>query len=256
MAYKGVEYLKKKLAQKANRCSTRYDFYDMKSYVEDFGISSPPDLRAWMGALGWCGTAVDSLADRLVFREFKNDYLNFNDILDANNPDIICDSAVLDALITSCSFIYLTTENGQPRMRVIDGAHATGIIDPVTMMLKEGYAVLEYDSGNKPILEAYCIPGVTYIYRDGILTQRIPNPAPYPLLVPVIYRPNATRPFGHSRITRACMSIVGSALRTAKRSEIAAEFYSYPQKYVLGLDKNNPKKNSGEDGESPALVPV
>ena len=128
-------------------------------------------------------------------------------------------------------------------MRVIDGQHATGIIDPITMMLKEGYAVLEYDDGNRPILEAYLIPGVTYIYKNGALQETIPNAAPYPLLVPVIYRPNSTRPFGHSRISRACMSIVGSALRTAKRSEIAAEFYSYPQKYVLGLDKNNSQKD-------------
>lgn len=32
------------------------------------------------------------------------------------------------------------------------------------------------------------------------------------------------------------MSIVDSAMRTVKRSEIAAEFYSIPQKYVLGTD--------------------
>ena len=31
------------------------------------------------------------------------------------------------------------------------------------------------------------------------------------------------------------MSIMDSALRTIKRSEIAAEFFSYPQKYVTGL---------------------
>ena len=32
------------------------------------------------------------------------------------------------------------------------------------------------------------------------------------------------------------MSYVGSAMRTLKRSEISAEFYSFPQKYVTGLD--------------------
>ena len=31
------------------------------------------------------------------------------------------------------------------------------------------------------------------------------------------------------------MALVGSALRTIKRSEIAAEFFAYPQKYVTGL---------------------
>lgn len=34
------------------------------------------------------------------------------------------------------------------------------------------------------------------------------------------------------------MSIVGSALRTVKRSEIAAEFFSFPQKYVNGLSED------------------
>lgn len=34
------------------------------------------------------------------------------------------------------------------------------------------------------------------------------------------------------------MSLVDSAMRTVKRSEISAEFYSYPQKYILGMDPN------------------
>lgn len=234
---KGIDYLRNKLSQKAVGAKLRYDYYDMKSWIEDFGISTPPSLKQWMGALGWCSKAVDGLADRLIFREYKNDILDFNEILDDNNSDVLCDSAFLDALISSCSFIYITTENGEPRMRVISGQHATGIIDPVTMMLKEGYAVLERDDTDKPILEVHCLPHMTHVYRDGKLVESVPNPAPYPLLVPVVFRPNSTRPFGHSRISRACMSIVGSALRTAKRSEIAAEFYSYPQKYVLGVDK-------------------
>ena len=80
--------------------------------------------------------------------------------------------------------------------------------------------------------------GATTYYEKGKESYTIKNPAPYPLLVPVIYRPDATRPFGHSRISRACMSIVDGAMRTVKRSEISAEFYSYPQKYILGMDSN------------------
>ena len=86
------------------------------------------------------------------------------------------------------------------------------------------------------------------------------------MLVPVIYRPDAVRPFGHSRISRANMSIVNSALRTIKRSEISAEFYSFPQKYVTGLsndaeamDKWKATMSSlitftkDEEGDSPSL---
>lgn len=236
---KGIEYLRRKLNLKRHRVKLRYDFYEMKNVVRDFGISTPPDLRYWMGSLGWCARAVDSLADRLVFREFDNDLYQMNSIFENNNKDIFTDSAMLSALISSCSFIYIATdENGNPILRVIDGMHATGIIDETTEMLKEGYAVLEWTSTGAPILEAYFLTGETIYYRDGRETMRIPNSAPYPLLVPIINRPDAARPFGHSRISRACMSIVGSAIRTAKRSEIASEFYSYPQKYILGMDES------------------
>lgn len=239
MAYKGIEYLRNKLIAKKGRVMLRYSFYDMKHMAQDFGISTPPDLRGMMNVLGWCGKSVDALADRLSFQGFGNDAYGLNDIYAMNNQDIMPDSAILGALIGACSFIYIVAgEDSFPLMRVIDGRHATGIIDPVTNMLKEGYAILEFDEFDQPITEAYFVAGATTYYEKGKEPYTIKNHAPYPLLVPVIYRPDATRPFGHSRISRACMSIVDGAMRTVKRSEISAEFYSYPQKYILGMDSN------------------
>lgn len=236
---KGMTYLKNKLALKRPRVNLRYKHYEMKNIARDFGISSPPDLRYWMGVLGWCGKAVDSLSDRLSFREFGNDVFDMNGVFKANNMDVLIDSAILGALISSCDFIYITADaDGFPMMRVIDGRHATGIIDPITNMLQEGYAVLEFDDQDQPITEAYFIPGSTTIYERGKQVSTVKNNAPYPLLVPMIYRPDAVRPFGHSRISRACMSIVDSAVRTVKRSEISAEFYSYPQKWILGMSED------------------
>lgn len=237
--YRGIEYLRDRLAMKKSRVDLRYSYYEMKNIVRDFGISTPPDLRFWMGSLGWCARAVDSLADRLSFNRFENDMYDFNGLYEANNRDVLIDSAILGALIGSCDFIYITADDtGFPLMRVIDGRHATGIIDPVTNMLKEGYAVLEFDDMNQPLVEAWLISGSTTIIEKGQKPYVVENVAPYPLLVPVINRPDAVRPFGHSRISRACMSIVGSAIRTAKRSEIAAEFYSFPQKYILGMSED------------------
>ena len=239
-AFKGITYLKNKLGSKKARIDVRYRYYEMKHIADDFGISSPPDLKYWMGVLGWCAKAVDALADRLSLQGFKGDVLNMGGIYAANNADILFDSAILGALITACDFIYISAdEEGFPRMQVIDGRNATGIIDPITCMLKEGYAILDVDSGTQqPTVEAYFTPGNTAIYEHGKFSYSVPNAAPYPLLVPIIYRPDSKREFGHSRISRACMSITDSAVRTVKRSEIAAEFYSYPQKYILGMDMN------------------
>lgn len=236
--YIGVERLRNRLEAKRTRVNLRYSYYEMKQLVLDLGISTPPDLRYWMGALGWTSKAVDSLADRLVFREFENDNLGMADIFAMNNQDVLIDSAILGALISSCDFIYISKDGGEVKLQVIDGGNATGIMDPNTMMLKEGYAVLERDLSGKALAEAHFIKGSTIIYRNGVLADIYNNFAPYPLLVPIVNRPDAKRPFGHSRISRACMSIVNAAIRTAKRSEIAAEFYSYPQKYISGLSQD------------------
>ena len=234
--YKGVAYLRGKLAQKRVRVGQRYKYYEMKNAMRDFNIITPPEFKQFSETLGWCGKAVDSLADRLVFRTFRNDNFDLNSIYQMNNSDVLFDSAVLSALISSCSFIYISPDDdGFPRLQVIDGGNATGVIDPITGLLLEGYAVLKRDNNDAPELEAYFTPGRTEYIERGKHGRTDTTKAPYPLLVPILYRPDAARPFGHSRITRACMGIMQGALRTLKRSEISAEFYSFPQKYVLGL---------------------
>lgn len=238
MDYKGIGYLKAKLSQRKDRCKTRYDYYEMKNKMRDISTVIPAEFRWLTECLGWCSKAVDSVADRLSFVEFTNDNFNMEEIYNMNNPDVLFDSAIISALITSCSFIYISHKYGEmPRLQVIDGRRATGIIDPITNMLKEGYAVLEVDVMGNPIIEAYFIAGQTTFYEKGKDPTVVKNNAPYPLLVPIIFRPDAKRPFGHSVISRACMSIQQSAMRTLKRSEVSAEFYSFPQKYVLGLDE-------------------
>ena len=241
MAEKGIEYLKRKLTMKQSRVRLRYGFYDMKNHVDDIkGII--PDRLKWISAsLGWCAKGVDTLANRIVFDGFDHDDFLLGDIYSNNNPDILCDDAVLSSLIGSCSFIYIGRDaSGYPTMQVIDGSHATGEIDRVTNLLTEGYAVLEHDEYDKPVLEAYFRPYRTDYYRNGRLAPEMTmeHTAPYALLVPMIYRPDAMRPFGHSRISRCCMDTVKAAIRTMRRSEVSSEFYSFPQRYVLGLSED------------------
>ena len=240
--YQGIEYLKRKLAQKQSRVNLRYNYYEMKNVVRDFNIVIPASWTFLKAVLGWSAKAVDSLADRLVFTEFANDNFRLNEIFDMNSKDVFVDSSIISACIASCCFCYISAgADGFPQLQVIDGYDATGIIDPITNLLQEGYAVLERDpKSRQPVIEAYFTTEDTVYYalREGTARQ-IPNPAPYPLLVPIIFRPDARRPFGHSRITRACMEIQQAALRTLKRSEVTAEFYSFPQKYVTGLSPDN-----------------
>ena len=240
MDYKGIDYLRRKLNQKRTRVRLRYEYYEMKNLIRDFSPLIPEKFQGLKEVVGWCSKAVDTLADRVIFDRFEHDDFLISEIFDFNNRDIFVDSSILSAMISSCSFIYISADDtGYPRLQVIDGGNATGIIDPITNMLNEGYAVLERDEESSPTLEAYFTKEQTEFYYKGMKSPEIiKNPAPYALLVPIIYRPDAVRPFGHSRITRACMNLTQTALRTLKRSEVSAEFYSFPQKYVLGMSED------------------
>lgn len=264
----GIQKLSKKLEAKRKRGLLRYEYYEEKQKAADLGISTPQGLEWFKAVNGWCTKAVDGLADRLQFDTFDNDNFNFTEMFNQNNPDIFFDDAILSALITSCSFVYISRgENGRVRFQVIDGTNATGVLDDFTKLLVEGYAVLDRDENEKATLWAYFTPGRTEVHAvgsDEVIVEEFK--ANYCALVPIIYKPDARRPFGHSRITRACMDYSKSAMRTLKRTEISAEFYSFPQKYATGLSQDAELMDSwratmsamltftkDEDGNSPTL---
>lgn len=270
---KGVAYLKKKLETKRNRCLLRYRYYEQKQTAPDLGISTPAGLEWFSNVNGWCSKAVDNLADRLQFDGFEKDDFDFMAMFDQNNPDIFFDDAILSALITSCSFVLITkgnmvNDNQKMRFQVIDGSNATGCIDDYTKLLFEGYAVLERDDNDAVTRWAYLTPGRTEIYEKGTDTPIAVETfdSEYCALVPIIYKPDAKRLFGHSRISRACMDYAKNAMRTIKRMEISAEFYSFPQKYATGLSQDSEQMDTwqatmsammtftkDEEGDSPTL---
>lgn len=244
MEYYGMERLRAALEKKRVRVNLRYSYYEMKNLTFDFGISSPPELKYWNSVVSWCAHGVDALSDRLEFNSFGNDIFNLGYIFDQNNKDVLFPSAIKGALIAACSFIYISQdESGFPLLQVINADDATGVMDERTGLLNEGYAVIERDEWGRPLKECYFTHEWTAYYEKGQLVDYWEYPVKEPMLVPLVYRPDAKRPFGHSRISRACMSTVGSALRTIKRSEIAAEFYSFPQKYATGLDADAEQMN-------------
>ena len=238
-----LDFLRKKLNIYTPRIRTRYKQYDMKYQDANLSVVIPKEVsHRYRSVMGWCSKAVDALADRLVFRDLEFDFLDMMSIFNRNNPDILFDNAILSALIASCSFIYISKdERDEVRLQVIEADNATGSIDPITGMLKDGYAVLERDKEGHAVLEAYFEP-----YRTVIITtinnkehyQEYKHSAPYPLLVPIIHRPDAVRPFGRSRITRSAEYWQALAKRTLERAEVTSEFYSFPQKYVLGMSSD------------------
>src|SRR5699024_1546592 len=205
---KGIEYLRKKLNKYRQGAEKRNEIYNMKDKDFSPGITIPPKLRnQYRATLGWGAKAVDSISDRLVFREFADDNFEINQIFRMNSAEIFYDDAILSALINSCSFVYIS-ESGDsniPRLQVISGENATGILNPITRLLTEGYAVLSRDSYGQPDEELYFVAGRTDYYKKGEFVTYVPNNVEYPLLVPIIHKSDSNKPFGRSRITRSAI---------------------------------------------------
>lgn len=266
-----ADRLAKKLEEKAEYVGKRYKYYEQKYFQPPFPTIVPKKFQVLIRVLGWATLSVDMLADSLIFERFsgKNgpDPLMFNQIFGYNEQEVLTDSLVLSALISSCSFAYISADtDGYPTIQAIDGGNATGVIDPRTRLLKEGYAVLERNDVEQPTLYAYFAPDHTsYIDGSGRVIDRRENSTGIPLLVPVCFMPSDAKPFGHSRITESSMQIMRDTALTLLRKHCAAEFYSFPQKYVAGLDSDTKfdeaiasfssflKLTTGENGDKPTL---
>lgn len=239
MNYMGMNYLRRKLLLYKDNVDKRYRYYSMEDRDSARSVVIPEGVRnMYRSVLDWTAKGVDSLADRIIFQEFVNDDFNAWEIFQANNPDIFFDTAIQSALIAACCFVYIIPDEKRelPKLQIIEASKATGVIDPTTFLLTEGYAILESDKNGQPLLEAYFAKDRTWYYPKNNKEYYVENPTQQPLLVPIIHRPDAVRPFGRSRITKAGMYHQKAAKRTLERAEVTAEFYSFPQKYVLGLD--------------------
>lgn len=242
MEYKGIDYLRSLLSSKQTRVGTCYKYYNQKDMMDNTqAITENAQMQRITKKVGWIPKAVDALTNRLQFSSFGNDdELLVNDIFMRNNRDVLFKTMFKGAIISSCDFVYISKNtDGTARLQVIDGYNATGIIDTSTMLLNEGYAVLERDSyTGQPTLEAYFTKGKTEYCKDGQPMGEIINNLDYPLLVPIIYNPDATRPFGRSLISDSLMKYVDDAKETLRLMSVSAQFYSFPQKWVTGLDND------------------
>lgn len=222
----------------------RYRYYNGKNVLKDFGISIPPSLLNVETVVGWPQKAVDSMAVRCRFDGFKSPDPEVQAMLDGiskrSRLNVKFRQATESTLIHSCSFATVTLDvDGKPRVDFYSAERAAARWDDVAGRIAYGIVIDEFDKGNPTMLTLYAAEVVirawdtTSGYWDW---SYVPIGMGRPTMVSLSYRPTFAKPFGQSRITRAVMSITDSAVREALRTEISAEFFTSPQKYLLGAD--------------------
>ena len=226
----------------------RLKYYDGDVPVKHLGITAPSKLKNKIDArVGWPAKAVDVLASRSVFEGFvsngdEDTLKRLNDSLIANDFDLLYAQGTTDELIHSCSFLTVTKGlEGEPGSIIscYSALDAAAEWDMRHHRIKYGMAIVDRDDKGEPCwYHLYTDTGIIQLQLSkGTWTMtRFAHALGRPLMVPLVYRPSLRRPFGRSRITRAVMSITDEAQRTVFNTEVASEFFTAPQKFLLGAD--------------------
>lgn len=231
-------------ASKLMRNQLKYRYYNGKNTLKDLQISIPPMLRDVETVVGWPQKAVDTMAVRSRFDGFTatdaDTQAILDDIAQRSRLRIKYRQAVQSALIHSCCFATVTVdEDGEPLIDLYSAENAAARWDFSKGRIAYGIVIHEFNDG-QPVL-------ITLHASDAVIHARLTASGYWewtgeaismgrPTMESLAYRPTYRRPFGQSRITRAVMSITDSAVREALRTEISAEFFTSPQKYLLGAD--------------------
>lgn len=229
---------------------TRRSYYEGHNLLKDLGIAVPPQLRSLEVVVGWPAKAVDAMSRRTILDGFTtagSDELDdlMSGVWEGNFLAGESSAAHTSALVYSCAFIFVTVGGpGEPEALITTrGAEdATGIWDARRRTLSAALSVIEYDksSGRPTALNMYVPNKVIAIVWNGTLgLYEVGSVVTHSMGVPVeviAYRPTHDRPFGRSRITRGVRYLTDASARTMLRSEVGAEFYNAPQRYVLGAD--------------------
>jgi hypothetical protein len=232
----------------------RVIYYKGKNYLKDLGISIPQSLKGLHGSVGWAAKAVDALAVRSRFDGFAfsdGQTHDIDSVFATNFFKSKYQQSVTSELINSCAFLTVS-KGGEDEPPVIVNAYsalnASAVWDFRKNRIKYGLVVADkqkkFEASNElepTAVNLYTNTDIWEITKKNELwsAKRLPHDMGRPLMEALVYRPSLDRPFGRSRITRDVMEIVDNATRESVRTEIHSEFFTSPQRVILGVDPND-----------------
>lgn len=225
-------------------------WYDAKHTVEHLGIAVPQQLEEVAPVLGWPARSVDDMAERTILDGFVAP----GDTWSSSGLDKVWSDnrlPLLASMVHTSAYKYAVSfaaaiRGGDGEPDVLTPAYSattsTGRWDSIRGRLSSfltltdknvfgqvsGFALFTPEA----IIKCVLVDGRWTVDRRAHNIGRVP-------VVPFVHNPSVEWEFGTSRITRPVISITQRAVRTLLRMEISAEFYSSPQRAVLGADESD-----------------
>ena len=238
-----------RLAKFEGRNKIKAAYYEGKARVRDLGIAIPPSLVNIETVVGWPGTIVDVLEERLDWQGWTSadneDPFELGDVYRENNLDVDAALGHLDSLIYGTSFVVVGAGfagEPQPLVTVESPRNMTGTWNGRLRRLDSALSVDEVREGRAVAVTLYLPDETISAVRAGYGWTATNRDAHRMGRVPVAVlpnRPRASRVEGRSEISRAIRSLTDQGVRTLLGMEINREFYSAPQRYAMGVDEGS-----------------
>lgn len=243
--------------QRAELANDRAEaYYEGTARAKRLNLVIPEHSLGLKTVIGWPGTVVDSLEERLDFQGWTNgNKYGLDQIYSDNLLPMESGMAHLDAMIFGVSFVAVLkgdTSIGEPEVLITveTPKSATGVFSRRTRRLEAGLIRrIEKTSGADTVRATLLTDReVVEIRRAGgawVVEDRQPHSLGR---VPMVIFPNrrrASRIGGRSEITKPVRALTDQAVRTLIGMDVNREFFSAPQRFIIGADE---KQFSGKTG--------
>ena len=233
------------------------EYYDMKNTVRSLGISVPPQLERVNSVVGWCSKAVKAHVNRSTFDGFVLASGKADEALDAlcreNSLASLYKAVCLGSLVHGIAAVTVARGRGagapRAKVRAYSARQFAALWDKDSGGISCGVTLADVDREGVASRYVAHFPDATLtlarvdvVGADGQLergTTWACSVAPHGLGRPCMEvfpnDPDLDRPLGHSMLTPELLGIVDKAMRDVLRMEIGAEFFTFPQRYALGV---------------------
>lgn len=239
-----LQKLRAQLTKVIPNNKVKQSYYEASQIIRHLDIAVPRTLTDIGTAVGWAGTVVDALDERIDFLGWTADDNNVNglDLIYLDNAlDVESNLGHIDALITGLGFVTVGASEDDPEQQLItveSSSSATLLWDYRKRRSFSGLSVTTDGDGNVA-MESLYLENANIVFARNVLTgeMEIISRDDHNLGRCFMTRlPNRARPYqldGRSEITRAVRYYTDAAVRTMLGMEVNREFYTAPQRFVL-----------------------
>lgn len=228
----------------------RMKYYEDKNQLKNIGLTIPQEIANRVDThVGWAGRCVDYLAARSQFDSFTGGDDMLGELLQDNNFSVEYSKAVPSQLVSGVGFWTISRgAEGEPKaiINFKSATSAAALWDWRRKTIKAGFVVEDYRIKNGKVANGY-EPSLVVLHTDKAVleikrgegdrwtAERKPHVLGRPMMVSMAYKPQDTKPFGKSRISKTVMGITDEMQRQIMRMSIHSEVFSSGQKAILGV---------------------